>query len=182
MIFPLGLRRIEGQDLAFNPIFLLMCVSYLDQINFNKDITVLVFKNAILFCALLFSSLSVLASESGVKKNHAEYREAGNFIFISSLPPIDPVSGQAPKEAENQVTQVFANLNALVKKLNLDMKNIVKITVYVNDRDTIMPLVDKVMDKYFIEEPYAARTPVTTSFGNKPYVVSIDAIAYRETN
>lgn len=135
-------------------------------------------KNIVFFITLFFS-LSVIAG-SGNVKNHAEYRKAGNFIFISSLPPTDPVTGQAPKEAEEQVYRVFANLYLLVNKLGVDMKDIVKITVYVNDRDTIMPLVDKVMDKYFTVEPYPARTPVTTTFGSKPYVVSIDAIAYRE--
>ena len=139
-------------------------------------------KNVIFFCVTIFSTLSVFATEPNIsKKNHAEYRQAGNFIFISSLPPTDPVSGQAPKEAEDQVNQVFANLYALVKKLGVDMKDIVKVTVYVDNRDNIMPLVDKVMDKYFTEEPYAARTPVTTTFGSKPYVISIDAIVYHET-
>ena len=138
-------------------------------------------KNVMLFCVMIVSSLSVFAENSTVlKKNHAEYRQAGNFIFISSLPPIDPASGQAPKEAEDQVNQVFANLYTLVTKLGLSMNDVVKITVYVNNRDTIMPLVDKTMDKYFTEEPYAARTPVTTTFGSKPYVISIEAIVYRE--
>jgi enamine deaminase RidA (YjgF/YER057c/UK114 family) len=141
----------------------------------------LTIKNAVLFCVMMFSSLLVFAEETGLlKKNHAEYRQAGNFIFISSLAPIDPVSGQAPKEAEDQVNQVFANLHALVTKLGIDMNDIVKITVYVTNRDTIMPLVDKTMDQYFIVEPYAARTPVTTTFGSKPYVISVDAIVYHE--
>lgn len=138
------------------------------------------FKNIALFL-IIFSSLSVFAKETDVfKKNHAEYRRAGNFIFISSLPPTDPVSGQAPKEAEDQVKQAFANLYAVVKELGADMKDIAKLTVYVENRDTIMPLVDKVMDKYFTVEPYPARTPVTTTFGSKPYIVSIDAIVYIE--
>jgi enamine deaminase RidA (YjgF/YER057c/UK114 family) len=133
----------------------------------------LTIKNAMLFCVMMFFSLFVVAEGSRVvKKNHAEYREAGNFIYISSLPPIDPVSGQAPKEAEDQVNQVFANLYAPVTKLGLSMQDVVKITVYVNNRDTIMPLVDKTMDKYFSEQPYATRTPVTTTFGSKPYVIS----------
>lgn len=140
------------------------------------------FKNIILFYVIIFSSLSIFAKDSDVvRKNHAEYRQAGNFIFISSLPPTDPISGQAPKEAEDQVKQVFANLNALVNKLGVDMKDIVKLTVYIDNRDTIMPLVDKVMDKYFINEPYPARTPVTTTFGSKPYVVSVEAIIYIES-
>lgn len=137
-------------------------------------------KNSILFPVILFFSLSVFATETNTKKNHAEYRQAGNFIFISSLPPTDPITGKAPKEAEDQVNRVFTNLYWLLGKLNVEMKDIVKLTVYVDNRDTIMPLVDKVMDKYFVEEPYPARTPVTTTFGSKPYVISIDAIVYHE--
>jgi enamine deaminase RidA (YjgF/YER057c/UK114 family) len=80
------------------------------------------------------------------------------------------------KGTEDQVKQAFANLYALVNKLGANMKDVVKLTVYVENRDIIMPLVDKIMDKYFTVEPYPARTPVTTIFGSKPYVISVDAI------
>lgn len=139
------------------------------------------FKNLVLFFMITVSSLSVFAMERDVlKKNHDEYRQAGNFTFISSIPPIDPISGQIPEESEDQVRLVFANLYALVKKIGAEMKDIVKVTVYVNNRDTLMPLVDKVMDNYFTKEPFPARTPVATNFGSKPYVVSVDAIVYIE--
>ena len=154
-------------------------------------------KKIILFCVMLFSTLLTLSTLSAfaaetnrvesnrvesniVKKNHADYRRAGHFTFISSIPPVDPVSGETPKEAENQVSLVFSNLFNQVRKAGFEMKEIVKITVYVDNRDTIMPIVDKVMDKYFTEEPYPARTPVTTTFGSKPYVISVDAIVYRD--
>ena len=136
-------------------------------------------KKIILFCILFFTSLSVIAEPAILKKNHSDYRKADKFIFISSLSPIDPVTHKLSDDTDQQVRQVFENLQTKVKELGAKMNDVVKVTVYMDDMDTVFPLVDKWMSVYFTEEPYPARTPLGVNFGSRGYKVVVEAIVYR---
>ncbi|MHB1949573.1 MAG: RidA family protein [Gammaproteobacteria bacterium] len=136
-------------------------------------------KNIALLFVLIIFSLNINA-EPTTKKNHSAYRKAGDFIFISSLSPVDPITKQLPHDAEVQVKTVFEKLRVQVLELGAKMTDVVKVTVYMDDMDTVFPLVDKWMSEYFTEEPYPARTPLNMSFGSRGYKVVVDAIVYME--
>ena len=64
---------------------------------------------------------------------YSQARRHGDFLFISGQLPIDPASGKMPAEAEDQMRQVLANIQAIVTAAGATMSDVVKTTVLVTD-------------------------------------------------
>jgi 2-iminobutanoate/2-iminopropanoate deaminase len=59
---------------------------------------------------------------------------SGLLLFCSGQLPIDPVSGTiTAEEIAGQTRQVFANLRALLASQGLDLSNVIKATVFLQD-------------------------------------------------
>ncbi len=58
----------------------------------------------------------------------------GNLLFCSGQIPINPASGKIEAtEVEGQATQVLANVKALLGGAGLEMNNVVKATMFLQD-------------------------------------------------
>ena len=81
--------------------------------------------------------------------------ETENLIFLSGLIPLDPNTMKLVEGDENQIRQVFKNIDALCDEVGLNLNHIVKLNVSLQDL-SLFNLVNEVMKELFVE-PYPAR-------------------------
>ena len=81
--------------------------------------------------------------------------ETENLIFLSGQIPLDPDNMKLVQGNENQIRQVFKNIEAICIEAGLDLNHIVKLNVSLQDL-SLFSLVNEVMKELFVE-PYPAR-------------------------
>lgn len=81
--------------------------------------------------------------------------ETENLIFLSGQIPLDPKSMQLVEGQENQIRQVFKNIDALCKETGLSLNHVVKLNVSLQDL-ALFQSVNEIMKELFVE-PYPAR-------------------------
>ena len=81
--------------------------------------------------------------------------ETENLIFLSGQIPLDPNTMKLVEGDENQIRQVFKNIDTLCDEVGLNLNHIVKLNVSLQDL-SLFNLVNEVMKELFVE-PYPAR-------------------------
>ena len=81
--------------------------------------------------------------------------ETEDLIFLSGQIPLDPETMNLVEGDENQIRQVFKNIDALCTEASLNMNHIVKLNVSLQDL-SLFSLVNEIMKELFTE-PYPAR-------------------------
>lgn len=110
--------------------------------------------------------------------SYSQAVELDNLIFISGQLPIDPVSGTfAGDTIESQTNQSLKNIMAILNGVDLELKDIVKTTVYLSNMDSFASM-NEVYGHYFTEN-CPARAAVEVSRLPKDALVEIEAIAVR---
>ena len=56
-----------------------------------------------------------------------------NLVFISGQIPLDPATMELVNGVENQIKQVFKNIESILKVENLSFSDIVKLTILLDD-------------------------------------------------
>ena len=86
----------------------------------------------------------------------------GSILFISGQIPLDPESGELNNETiEQEVNQVFDNIEAVLAENNKSINDVKKFTVYLTDLVNT-PLVNAQIEKR-VSEPFPARTTIQVS-------------------
>lgn len=99
----------------------------------------------------------------------------GHTVYLSGQIPLDPNTMTLCSDAiDEQITQVFDNLEAVCQAAGGSLNHVVKLTVYLTDL-THMPRVNNAMERYFVE-PYPARTAFGITALPRGSGVEIDAI------
>ena len=80
--------------------------------------------------------------------------EAGNTIYLSGQIPLDPKTMKLVEGNENQIRQVFKNIQAVCESSEVSLNEIVKLNVYLSDL-SVFSLVNEIMKELF-SEPYPA--------------------------
>ena len=104
--------------------------------------------------------------------------EANDIIFISGQLPIDPATGEIINDIKTATRQVLINIQAILKKTDLDMSNIVKTTIFLKNI-TDFPVVNEIYAGFFPEEP-PARSTIEASVLPKGALIEIEAVAIRK--
>jgi 2-iminobutanoate/2-iminopropanoate deaminase len=101
---------------------------------------------------------------------------AGNFIFLSGMPGLDPVSGQVVSSSfEEQTRQAFVNIKTVLEEAGSSISKIVKTTIFmVTGND--FAIVNKVYAEFFPREAPARSTPQVMPFPGG-ILISIECIA-----
>ena len=81
--------------------------------------------------------------------------ETEHLIFLSGQIALDPETMNLVEGDENQIRQVFKNIDALCTEASLNMNHIVKLNVSLQDL-SLFSLVNEIMKELFTE-PYPAR-------------------------
>lgn len=100
----------------------------------------------------------------------------GDYIFLSGMPGLDPVSGQVVSENfEDQLRQSFLNIKTVLQEAGSDLSKIVKTTIFmVTGND--FSVVNKVYAEMFHESAPARSTPQVMPFP-AGILVSVECIA-----
>ena len=98
-----------------------------------------------------------------------------NTVYISGQIPLDPATMEIVSGGiEAQITRVFDNLTALSEAAGGNLKDVVKLNIFLTDLSNF-PIVNETMAKYF-SEPYPARAAIEVSALPKGSEVEMDAI------
>ena len=101
--------------------------------------------------------------------------QAGNTVYISGQIPLDPSTMTLVSDNfAEQAHQVFRNLRAIAQAAGGDLKDMVKLNVFVLDLANFQTL-NEVMGEYF-SQPYPARAALGVAQLPKDAQVEIDAI------
>ncbi len=102
--------------------------------------------------------------------------KVNNTVYLSGQIPLVPETmTMVSEDFSEQAHQVFKNLKAVVEAAGGELKDVVKLNIYLTDLANF-PLVNEVMATYFAE-PYPARAAIGISQLPKDAQVEADAIA-----
>ena len=104
--------------------------------------------------------------------------KVNGFLFVSGQIPLDPSTMELVEGIENQINQVFENINQILKADGMDFSNIVKLSVLLEDLSHFEK-VNEIMASIF-SKPYPARAAYEVSKLPKGSSVEIETIAYKE--
>jgi reactive intermediate/imine deaminase len=100
---------------------------------------------------------------------------AGNTLWVSGQIPLDPKTKELVGGGiEEQIHQVFRNIDAIVKAAGAGLDDVVKATVFLTDLSHFA-LLNKIMAEYF-REPYPARAAVGVSSLPRGAQVEVECI------
>ena len=84
--------------------------------------------------------------------------DTGNTIYLSGQVPLDPNTMELVEGDEEQIRQVFKNIQAVCNAAGVSLDDIVKLNVYLSDL-SVFAKVNEVMNELF-SEPYPARAAI----------------------
>ncbi len=83
---------------------------------------------------------------------------ADNTLYVSGQIPLNPVTGELVIDTiENAVHQVLKNISALLKEAGMDLKDVVKCSIFLKDLNDFGKL-NEVYATYFSDFPPARET------------------------
>ncbi len=89
--------------------------------------------------------------------------EVGNTLYLSGQIGIDPATGKLRESFAGQVEQVFTNVREILRSAGYDVKDIVKVTVYLTDLSRFGEFNRLYVDFFADADPKPARVTVGVS-------------------
>jgi len=101
--------------------------------------------------------------------------KSGSRVYMSGQIPLVPETMEMVEgDIEYQIRRVFDNLQAVARAAGGDLKDVIKLNVYLTDLGNF-PIVNQVMAEYF-SEPYPARAAVGVAALPKDAAVEMDGV------
>ncbi len=124
--------------------------------------------------------MKIIETENAPKAigTYSQAVKVNGFLFISGQVPLDPSTMELVEGIENQINQVFENINQILKADGMDFSNVVKLSVLLEDLSHFEK-VNEIMASIF-SKPYPARAAYEVSKLPKGSSVEIETIAYKE--
>jgi len=102
--------------------------------------------------------------------------QCGDLVFTAGQIGLSPSTGDfVANDVEGQTEQVLKNLAAVLKEAGVELRQVIKTTVYLTASEHFT-LMNDVYKKYFVDDP-PARSAVFVRALPKNALVEIDAIA-----
>jgi 2-iminobutanoate/2-iminopropanoate deaminase len=99
---------------------------------------------------------------------------AGDLVFVAGMRGIDPATGKLVDGAEARVRQAFRNMQTVVEAAAGNLRDAVRLVVYVTDMDRHRPLVNEIQKEFWGGGPYPPRTIVEVSRLNQDDIVEVE--------
>ena len=124
--------------------------------------------------------MKIIETENAPKAigTYSQAVKVNGFLFISGQIPLDPSTMELVEGIENQIIQVFENINQILKADEMDFSNVVKLSVLLEDLNHFEK-VNEIMANIF-SKPYPARAAYEVSKLPKGSSVEIETIAFKE--
>ena len=124
--------------------------------------------------------MKIIETENAPKAigTYSQAVKVNGFLFISGQIPLDPSTMELVEGIENQINQVFENINQILKADGMNFSNVVKLSVLLEDLSHFEK-VNEIMASIF-SKPYPARAAYEVSKLPKGSSVEIETIAYKE--
>lgn len=103
--------------------------------------------------------------------------EVNGMIYTSGQLPVNPATGEMPKDVEEQTEQSLKNVFAILEEAGVDSSNVIKTTVFIKNMNDF-PRINKVYETFF-KESYPARSCVEVARLPKDALVEIEVVAIR---
>lgn len=107
--------------------------------------------------------------------------DLGNMVMTSGQIPVNPKTGEVPTDIKAQTRQSLENVKAIIEQAGLQVKDIVKMTVFVKDLNDFAT-VNTEYEAFFKENnhpTFPARSCVEVARLPKDVGIEIEAIAVR---
>ena len=120
---------------------------------------------------------SVIQTENAPQaiRTYSQAVKAGDTVYLSGQIPLDPETMEVvPGDFAAQTRQVFENLKAVCEASGGELKDIVKLNIYMTDLANFAT-VNEIMATYF-QEPYPARAAVGVAALPKGVPVEMEAV------
>ena len=105
---------------------------------------------------------------------------ANGFVFCSGTAGIDPATGVAPDDIEEQTELALRNLDAVLTAAGASMANLVKTTIFYTNVDDFASI--NAIYARFMPDPPPARSAPANAALPRNLLISIDAIAVLPTD
>ena len=124
--------------------------------------------------------MKIVETENAPKAigTYSQAVKVNGLLFISGQIPLDPSTMELVEGIENQINQVFENINQILKADGMDLTNVVKLSVLLEDLSHFEK-VNEIMASIF-SKPYPARAAYEVSKLPKGSSVEIETIAFKE--
>ena len=124
--------------------------------------------------------MKIIETENAPKAigTYSQAVKVNGFLFISGQIPLDPSTMELVEGIENQINQVFENINQILKADGMDFSNVVKLSVLLEDLSHFEKI-NEIMASIF-SKPYPARAAYEVSKLPKGSSVEIETIAFKE--
>ncbi|WP_413738439.1 RidA family protein [Sodalis sp. RH21] len=108
--------------------------------------------------------------------------DTGSLVFLAGMRGILPQTNQLVADERQRIHQVFINIEAAAASVGLDMRHVVRLTVFVTDMKRYRPMVNEVQQERWANNPFPPRTIVEVSALNQDDFVEVEAILARMTH
>ena len=109
--------------------------------------------------------------------SYCQSMKVGDFVFCSGQIPIDPQTGQIVSEdIKQQTKQVIENIRAVLLSAGLDLKHVVKITIFLTSMEDYSQ-VNEVYASYFSAPFWPTRSCVQVAGLPQNAKIEIEALA-----
>jgi enamine deaminase RidA (YjgF/YER057c/UK114 family) len=106
---------------------------------------------------------------------------AGDFIFVAGMRGIDPATNSLVPGDEARIRKAFLNMKRVAESDGAALRDAVRIVVYVTDMDRLRPLVNKVQEELWRQDPYPPRTVIEVGRLNQDDIVEVEGTFYAPT-
>jgi 2-iminobutanoate/2-iminopropanoate deaminase len=103
---------------------------------------------------------------------------AGDFVFVAGMQGVDPATNKLVADPEGRVRQAFLNIKAIAQSEGATLQDCVRLTIYVSDLKSVVPLVEKVQAELWGKPPYPPRTMLEAKKLFDDDIIEVDSVFY----
>ena len=103
---------------------------------------------------------------------------AGDFVFVAGMRGIDPASNRLVQGDEARIQQAFKNMQTIANSEGAELRDCVRLTVFVTDMAALRPLVNKAQEELWGGGPYPPRTIVEVARLNQDDIFEVEGTFY----
>jgi 2-iminobutanoate/2-iminopropanoate deaminase len=103
---------------------------------------------------------------------------AGDFVYVAGMRGIDPKTNALVEGDQARIRQGFLNMQLIAESEGACLRDCVRIVVYVTDMLRLRPLVNKIQEELWGNEPYPPRTIVEVGRLNQDDIFEVEGTFY----